>query len=156
MSEVEARLAGLGIELPAVAAPVAAYVPAVLDGDRVWTSGQLPFVAGELPATGKVGTGPGLVPPEDAAHLARVAALNAVAAVRSVLGDLDRVVRIVKLVGFVASDPAFTGQPAVVNGASMLLQEIFGEAGVHARSAVGVASLPLDSPVEIELVVAVR
>ena len=156
MSVVEQRLAELGIELPLVAAPVAAYVPAVLDGDRVWTSGQLPFVAGELPATGKVGVGPGLVSPEDAAHLARVAALNAIAAVRSVVGDLDRVARIVKVVGFVASDPAFTGQPGVVNGASLLLSEVFGDAGVHARSAVGVAVLPLDSPVEIEVVAALR
>jgi enamine deaminase RidA (YjgF/YER057c/UK114 family) len=153
---VEQRLAELGIELPAVAAPVAAYVPAVVDGDRVWTSGQLPFVAGELPATGKVGDGPGLVPPEDAAHLARVAALNALAAIRSVIGDLDRVTRIVKVVGFVASDPSFTGQPAVVNGASHLLGEVFGPAGAHARSAVGVASLPLDAPVEIELVATIR
>jgi enamine deaminase RidA (YjgF/YER057c/UK114 family) len=156
VSAVEDRLAELGIELPHVAAPLAAYVPAVIDGDRVWTSGQLPFVDGALPVTGHVGVGPGLVPPEDAAHLARVAALNAVAAVRSVVEDLDRVVRIVKVVGFVASDPAFTGQPAVVNGASLLLKEVFGDAGVHARSAVGVAALPMGSPVEIELVAALR
>lgn len=153
---IEARLAELGLQLPAVAAPVAAYVPAVLDGDRVWTSGQLPFVDGALPATGKVGEGPGLVPPGDAVHLARVCALNAVAAIRSVIGDLDRVARIVKVVGFVASDPSFTGQPAVVNGASLLLGDLFGDAGVHARSAVGVAVLPLDSPVELEIVAAVR
>lgn len=146
----------MGIELPEVAAPVAAYVPAVLDGDRVWTSGQLPFVAGRLPVTGKVGVGAGLVPPQDAAQLARVAALGALAAVRSVVGDLDRVVRIIKVVGFVASDPAFTGQPAVINGASLLLSEVFGDAGAHARSAVGVTSLPLDAPVEIELVAALR
>jgi enamine deaminase RidA (YjgF/YER057c/UK114 family) len=152
VSRVERRLAELGITLPPVAAPVAAYVPAVVDGDRVWTSGQLPFIDGQLLATGKVGVGAGLVPPEDAAHLARVAALNAIAAVRSVVGDLDRVARIVKVVGFVASDPSFTGQPGVVNGASLLLAEVFGDAGVHARSAVGVASLPLDAPVEIELV----
>jgi enamine deaminase RidA (YjgF/YER057c/UK114 family) len=156
VSAVEKRLAELGLELPPVAAPVAAYVPAVLDGDRVWTSGQLPFVAGELVATGKVGDGHGLVPASDAAALARICALNALAAVKSVLGDLDRVVRVVKLVGFVASDPSFTGQPAVVNGASQLLGEVLGEAGVHARSAVGVAVLPLDAPVEVELVVAVR
>ena len=156
MSRIEDRLAELGIVLPAVAAPLAAYVPAVLDGDRVWTSGQLPFVDGALPATGKVGDGEGLVPPQDAAHLARVAALNALAAVKSVIGDLDRVARIVKVVGFVASDPSFTGQPGVVNGASQLLADVLGEAGVHARSAVGVASLPLDSPVEIELVAALR
>jgi enamine deaminase RidA (YjgF/YER057c/UK114 family) len=156
VSRIEDRLGELGIVLPAVAAPVAAYVPAVLDGDRVWTSGQLPFVDGTLPATGKVGDGPGLVPPQDATHLARVAVLNALAAVRSVVGDLDRVARIVKVVGFVASDPSFTGQPGVVNGASLLLAEVFGDIGVHARSAVGVASLPLDSPVEIELVAALR
>lgn len=156
MSRIDDRLAELGIVLPAVAAPVAAYVPAVLDGDRVWTSGQLPFVDGALAATGKVGEGEGLVPPQDAANLARVAALNALAAVKSVVGDLDRVVRIVKVVGFVASDPSFTGQPGVVNGASLLLAEVLGDAGVHARSAVGVASLPLDAPVEIELVAALR
>ena len=156
MTRIEDRLAELGIVLPAVAAPVAAYVPAVLDGDRVWTSGQLPFVDGELPATGKVGEGEGLVPPQDAAHLARVAALNALAAIRSVVGDLDRVARIVKVVGFVASHPSFTGQPGVVNGASLLLAEVFGDAGVHARSAVGVAALPLDAPVEIELVATLR
>jgi enamine deaminase RidA (YjgF/YER057c/UK114 family) len=156
VTRIEDRLAELGIVLPAVAAPVAAYVPAVLDGDRVWTSGQLPFVDGELPATGKVGEGEGLVPPQDAAHLARVAALNALAAIRSVVGDLDRVARIVKVVGFVASHPSFTGQPGVVNGASLLLAEVFGDAGVHARSAVGVAALPLDAPVEIELVATLR
>lgn len=150
---VLARLADLGIELPEVAAPVAAYVPAVRTGDHVHTSGQLPFVAGALPLTGKVGTGDGLVPPEVAADLARTAALNAVAAVAALVGDLDRVVRVVKVVGFVASDPAFTGQPGVVNGASTLLHEVFGDAGVHARSAVGVAVLPLNSPVEVEIVV---
>lgn len=147
------RLAELGIELPRVAPPVAAYVPAVQSGSYVHTSGQLPFVAGELPVTGKVGTGPGQVSPETAQELARTSALNAVAAVASLVGDLDRVVRVVKVVGFVASDPAFTGQPGVVNGASTLLHEVFGEAGVHARSAVGVAVLPLDSPVEVEIVV---
>ncbi len=147
------RLAELGIILPPVAAPVAAYVPAVRTGDYVWTSGQLPFVDGALPATGKVGTGPSLVAPEEAAGLARIAALNALAAVAEQAGGLDRIVRVVKLVGFVASDPTFTGQPAVVNGASELIGQIFGAAGVHARSAVGVAVLPMDSPVEIELVV---
>jgi enamine deaminase RidA (YjgF/YER057c/UK114 family) len=152
---VTARLAELGIELPQVAAPVAAYVPAVRTGDLVHTSGQLPFVGGALPLTGKVGTGPGLVAPETAQDLARTSALNAVAAVASLIGDLDRVVRVVKVVGFVASDPAFTGQPGVINGASTVLQEIFGDAGVHARSAVGVAVLPLDSPVEVEIVVEV-
>jgi enamine deaminase RidA (YjgF/YER057c/UK114 family) len=153
VSTVEGRLAELGIQLPEVVPPVAAYVPAVVDGDRVWTSGQLPMVDGALPVAGLVGVGPGLVPPEDAAHLARVAALNAIAAIRSVV-DLDRVARIVKVVGFVASDPSFTGQPAVINGASLLLREVFGDAGVHARSAVGVAALPLGSPVEVELVAA--
>lgn len=151
---VAARLAELGITLPAVVKPVAAYVPAVLDGDRVWTAGQLPMVDGALPATGKVGEGEGLVPPSDAAQLARVCALNAIAAIGSAV-DLDRVTRIVKVVVFVASDPSFTGQPAVANGASMLLGEVFGDAGLHARSAVGVAVLPLDSPVEVEVVAAV-
>jgi enamine deaminase RidA (YjgF/YER057c/UK114 family) len=150
---VAARLAELGLEVPAVAAPVAAYVPAVLDGDHVWTSGQLPLVEGRLPVTGKVGDGDGLVPPEEAARLARQCALNALAAVQSVIGDLDRVTRVVKVVGFVASDPAFTGQPTVINGASELLGEVFGPHGAHARSAVGVAVLPLDAPVEVEVVV---
>jgi enamine deaminase RidA (YjgF/YER057c/UK114 family) len=156
MGRIDDRLAELGLTLPAVPAPVAAYVPAVQDGDLVWTSGQLPYVDGALPATGKVGEGEALVPAEDAAHLARICALNALAAVHSVVGDLDRVTRVVKVVGFVASDPAFTGQPGVVNGASRLLGDVFGDAGVHARSAVGVAALPLDAPVEVELVVAVR
>ncbi|WP_251150060.1 RidA family protein [Cellulosimicrobium sp. Marseille-Q4280] len=150
---VAARLAELGITLPDVAAPVAAYVPAVRTGRYVYTSGQLPFVDGALPATGKVGDGEGLVPPDDAAHLARVCALNALAAVHALVGNLDQVVRVVKVVGFVASDPSFTGQPAVVNGASTVLADVLGDAGVHARSAVGVAVLPLDSPVEVELVV---
>jgi len=150
---VAERLAELGLELPAVVAPVAAYVPAVLDGDHVWTSGQLPMVEGRLPVTGKVGEGDGLVPPDEAARLARQCALNALAAVQSVVGDLDRVTRVVKVVGFVASDPAFTGQPAVINGASELLGEVFGPHGAHARSAVGVAALPLDAPVEVEVVV---
>ena len=152
-SRVDARLAELGLTLPDVAAPLAAYVPAVRSGAHVHTSGQLPFVSGALPATGKVGVGAGLVPPERAAELARTAALNGLAAIRALVGDLDAVVRVVKVTGFVASDPAFTGQPAVVNGASELLGQVFGEAGVHARSAVGVAVLPLDSPVEVEIVV---
>lgn len=147
------RLAELGITLPTVAAPLAAYVPAVRTGSYVWTSGQLPFVDGALPVTGKVGTGPGLVAPDVAAGLARTAALNALAAVAEQAGSLDRVKRVVKVVGFVASDPSFTGQPAVVNGASELLGQVFGDAGIHARSAVGVAVLPMDSPVEVELVV---
>lgn len=147
------RLSELGITLPTVAAPVAAYVPAVRTGSYVWTSGQLPFVDGALPVTGKVGDGDGLVDPGTAAGLARTAALNALAAVAERAGSLDRVRRVVKVVGYVASDPAFTGQPQVVNGASELLGQVFGEAGVHARSAVGVAVLPMDAPVEIELVV---
>jgi enamine deaminase RidA (YjgF/YER057c/UK114 family) len=153
MAAVEARLAELGIALPDVAAPVAAYVPAVVSGSYVYTSGQVPFVSGALPATGKVGDGHGLISADDAKGYARTCVLNALAAVRAELGSLDRVTRIVKLVGFVASDPSFTGQPGVVNGASELLGELFGEAGRHARSAVGVAALPLDAPVEIELIV---
>ena len=154
MSRVADRLAELGLVLPPVAAPVAAYVPAVVDGGLVWTSGQLPFVDGALPATGVVGDGEGLVPAQDAAQLARLCALNALAAIGSV-ADLDDVRRIVKVVGFVASAPGFTGQPAVVNGASELLGQVFGDAGRHARSAVGVAALPLGAPVEVEVVAAV-
>ena len=153
MSTPEERLAALGRELPAVAVPVAAYVPAVRSGSLVFTSGQLPFVGGQLPATGKVGAE---VTAEQAKELARTCALNAVAALAALIGDLSQVVRVVKVVGFVASAPDFTGQPGVVNGASELLGEVFGEAGKHARSAVGVAVLPLDSPVEIEMVVEVR
>lgn len=152
---IEGRLAELGLVLPAVVPPVAAYVPAVVDGDRVWTAGQLPMVDGALPVTGRVGDGPGLVPAERAAGLARTCALNAMAAVASVV-DLDRVERIVKVVVYVASAVDFTGQPAVANGASQLLGDVFGEAGRHARSAVGVAVLPLDAPVEVELVASVR
>lgn len=148
----EARLAELGITLPEVPAPAGAYVPAVISGQHVYTAGQLPFVAGALPAKGKVGDAAGLVSPDDAKGYARLAAINALAAARSVLGSLDRVTRVVKVVGFVASDPAFTGQPGVINGASELLGDVFGAAGAHARSAVGVAVLPLDSPVEVELV----
>jgi enamine deaminase RidA (YjgF/YER057c/UK114 family) len=154
---IEERLIQLGTALPAVAAPVAAYVPAVLDGNRVWTSGQLPFVDGALPVAGRVGLGgEGLVDPVEAAGLARICAVNALAAVKSVIGDLDRVERVIKVVGFVASDPGFTGQPLVVNGASEFLGEVFGPAGVHARSAVGVCALPLGSPVEVEMVLAIR
>ncbi|RAJ42261.1 enamine deaminase RidA (YjgF/YER057c/UK114 family) [Kitasatospora sp. SolWspMP-SS2h] len=153
MGQVEQRLAELGLTLPEVAAPVAAYVPAVRDGVHVLTSGQLPFVAGKLPLTGKVGAE---VTAEDARELAQVCALNALAAVKSVVGDLDRVEQVVKVVGFVASAPDFTGQPGVVNGTSELLGKVFGERGVHARSAVGVAVLPLDAPVEVELTVRVR
>ena len=146
-----ARLAELGIELPKVPAPVAAYVPAVRTGDLVFTSGQLPTVAGELLARGLVGTA---VEPEHAKELARTCVLNALAAVDALVG-LDSVVRVVKVVGFVASAPGFTGQPGVINGASELLGELFGDAGAHARSSVGVAMLPLDAPVEVELVVEV-
>ena len=153
MSQIEARLAELGIELPSVVPPVASYVPAVVSGSLVFTSGQLPMVSGALPATGKVGDGHGLVPAADAKEYARQSALNALAAIQSVIGSLDRITQVVKVTGFVASAPDFTGQPGVINGASDVLGEIFGTIGVHARSAVGVAVLPLDSPVEVELVV---
>ncbi len=146
---VAARLAELGLSLPQVTKPVASYVPAVVTGNLVFTAGQLPFADGALPATGKVGAE---VSPEDAQGFARTCALNALAAAESVIGSLDRVTRIVKVVGFVASAPGFTGQPAVINGASDVLGEIFGDAGRHARSAVGVAVLPLDAPVEVELI----
>lgn len=145
------RFAELGLTLPEVAAPVASYVPAIRTGNQVWTSGQLPFVDKQLPLTGKVGAN---VSPEQAYELARTAALNALAAIDAEVG-LDNVVRVLKIVGFVASAPGFGGQPAVVNGASELMTEIFGDAGQHARSAVGVAELPLDSPVEIEIIVEV-
>jgi enamine deaminase RidA (YjgF/YER057c/UK114 family) len=144
------RLAELGLTLPAVAATVASYVPAVVTDGYVYTAGQLPFVDGALPVTGKVGQ---TVDVDTATTQARVAALNALAAVESVAGSLDRVARVVKVTVFVASDPTFTGQPGVANGASNLVGEVFGDAGVHARSAVGVAVLPLDAPVEVELVV---
>jgi enamine deaminase RidA (YjgF/YER057c/UK114 family) len=145
---VEAKLAELGLTLPEVVPPLAAYQPAVISGAYVYTAGQLPMVEGKLPVTGKVG---GEVTPEEAKELARTCALNALAAVKSVVGDLDRVARVVKVVGFVASAADFTGQPAVINGASELLGAVFGDKGVHARSAVGVAVLPLDSPIEIEI-----
>ena len=150
MPPIADRLAVLGLELPSLATPAGAYIPAVVSGNLVFTSGQLPFVAGVLPATGKVG---GTVSPEDAKAYAATCVLNALAAVQFAIGSLDRVTRIVKVVGFVASESSFTGQPGVINGASELLGEIFGDAGVHARSAVGVAVLPLDSPVEVELIV---
>ncbi|HLQ55664.1 MAG TPA: RidA family protein [Streptosporangiaceae bacterium] len=149
----EARLAALGLTLPKVTAPLAAYLPAVRTGDYVYTAGQLPFVDGVLPATGKVGAGVGLA---EASALARICALNALAAVASVTGGLSSVRRIVKVTGFVASAPDFTQQAQVVNGASELLIEVFGEAGRHARSAVGMAVLPLDTPVEVELIAEVR
>lgn len=149
---VSARLAELGIELPPVAAPVAAYVPAVRHGDLVYTSGQLPMVSGALPAVGKVGEGHGLVPASDAQSYARQSALNALAAAAAIVGGVDNVTGVLKLTGFVASVPEFTGQPGVINGASVVLGEIFGDAGVHARSAVGVPVLPLDAPVEVEVI----
>jgi len=149
MPTPEQRLAELGLEIPDVVAPLASYVPAVRSGSYVYTSGQVPMVQGQLAATGKVGVDVDLA---TAQRCAQICALNALAAVRSLTGDLSAVTRIVKVVGYVASDPSFTGQPAVVNGASDLLGEVFGDAGVHARSAVGVAALPLDAPVELELV----
>jgi enamine deaminase RidA (YjgF/YER057c/UK114 family) len=154
MGAVTDRLAELGVDLPEVVPPLAAYVPAVVSGNLVFTSGQLPMTGGRMPATGKVGEGDGLVSPEDAKAYARTCALNALAAVTSVIGSLDRVTAVVKVTGFVASDPAFTAQAAVINGASEFLGEVFGDAGIHARSAVGVAVLPLDSPVEVEMVLA--
>jgi enamine deaminase RidA (YjgF/YER057c/UK114 family) len=152
MTTPSERLAALGLELPPVAAPVAAYVPAVRSGNHVWTSGQVPVAGGQMLAAGKVGAE---VTPERAKELAAVCALNALAAVNDLVGDLSEVVRVVKVLGFVASAPAFTGQPGVVNGASELLVSVFGERGQHARSAVGVAALPGDAPVEVEIVVEV-
>ena len=152
MSGPEQRLSELGLTLPEVAKPVAAYVPAVRSGAYVYTSGQLPMVDGELAATGKVGAE---VDADRAKELAATCALNALAAVKAEVGDLARVNRVVKVVGFVASAPDFTGQPGVINGASELLGQVFGDAGVHARSAVGVAVLPLDAPVEVEIIVEV-
>jgi enamine deaminase RidA (YjgF/YER057c/UK114 family) len=149
MSALDDRLTELGITIPSVAAPAGAYVSAIITGNLVFTAGQLPFVAGALPATGKVGAA---VSAEQAKELAALCVLNGLAAAKGVLGSLDRITRVIKVVGFVASDPSFTGQPGVINGASELLGQIFGEAGAHARSAVGVAVLPLDSPVEVELI----
>jgi len=146
------RLIEMGLALPEVAPPLASYIPAQRSGNMVYTSGQLPLVDGELIATGKVGAD---VDQETAIECARVCALNALAAIVSVVGDIDRVTQVVKVVGFVASAPDFTGQPAIINGTSDLLGEIFGEAGVHARSAVGVAALPKDAPVEVEMIVEV-
>ena len=152
MSSPEDRLAELGLKVPSVTKPLAAYVPAVRAGAFVYTSGQLPMVDGALPKTGKVGAE---VTPEEAKELAQQCALNALAAIKAEIGELSNVRRVVKVVGFVASAPDFSGQPGVVNGASELLGRVFGEAGVHARSAVGVAVLPLDAPVEVELIVEV-
>lgn len=150
MATPEENLAALGLAVPAVAKPVAAYVPAVRTGNYVFTSGQLPMREGELIATGKVGAE---VTPEVAYECALQCALNAIAAVKAEIGDLSRVKRIVKVGAFVASTPEFTGQPGVANGASELFGKVFGEAGVHARAAVGVPSLPLDAPVEVEILV---
>jgi enamine deaminase RidA (YjgF/YER057c/UK114 family) len=147
------RLAELGLTLPPVTAPLAAYVPALRTGPYVYVSGQVPFVDGKLPATGKVG---GAVSAAEAAGLARACALNALAAAAAAAGGLDEIRRIVKVTGFVASAPGFNGQPQVINGASELFIEVFGEDGRHARSAVGVAELPLDAPVEVELIAEVR
>jgi len=147
----KARLRELGIELPEVVKPLASYVPAVRSGNLVYTSGQLPMQAGKLAATGKIGAD---VTPEHGKELARICALNALAAVDSLVG-LDEITQVVKVVGFVASAPGFNGQPGVINGASHLLGEVFADRGTHARSAVGVAELPLDAPVEVELVVEV-
>lgn len=150
------RLAELGISLPAVPAPAGSYVPAIRHGDLVYTSGQLPFVDGQLTTVGKVSeTVEGIVSVEAAAAAARVCAINALAAIDALVG-IDAVAQVVKVNGFVASASGFTAQPTVINGASNLLTEIFGDAGVHARAAVGVAELPLAASVEVELIVAVR
>lgn len=152
MSAPEERLAELGLAVPDVATPVAVYVPAVRSGNHVFTSGQLPMRSGELMVTGKVGAE---VTAEEAYECAQQCALNAIAAVKAEVGDLSLVKRVVKVVAFVASTPDFSGQPGVANGASELLGKVFGDAGVHARSAVGVAVLPLDAPVEVEILVEV-
>ena len=149
MSVLDDRLAELGLTVPTTSKPVAAYIPAIAVGNLVYTSGQLPMIDGELPAHGKVGAE---IDPDAARLLARTCVLNGLAAARTAIGSLDRITRVIKVVGFVASDPGFFGQPQVINGASELLVEIFGEAGTHARSAVGVAVLPLNSPVEVEFV----
>ncbi|MBT2541918.1 RidA family protein [Streptomyces sp. ISL-44] len=145
---VEAKLAELGLTLPEVVPPLATYQPAVRSGSYVFTSGQLPMIKGNLPVTGKVGAE---VSAEQAKELAATCALNALAAVKSIVGDLDKIARVVKVVGFIASAPDFTAQPGVLNGASELLGAVLGDKGVHARSAVGVAVLPLDAPVEVEI-----
>ncbi|GAA4537001.1 RidA family protein [Pseudonocardia xishanensis] len=151
MTTPSQRLAELGLTLPAVAAPAGSYIPAKVSGSLVFTAGQVPFVDGKLPRTGKVGAE---VTPEEAEDLARICVLNALAAIDALVG-IDNVKGVVKVVGFVASAPGFGGQPGVVNGASDLLAEVFGESGAHARSAVGVAELPIDAPVEVELIVEV-
>ncbi len=153
MAHIEARLKELGIALPGVPAPVAAYVPAVRTGSYVYVSGQLPVVGGKPLVVGKVGAD---VTPEQAKQAARAAAINTLAALAGVVATLDNVNRIVKVTGFVASAPGFSGQPGVVDGASELFKEVFGEAGQHARAAVGVAELPLGVPVEVDLIAEVR
>ncbi|QNF93757.1 MULTISPECIES: RidA family protein [Janibacter] len=153
MGRIDERLAELSITLTDPPAPAGAYVPAIVDGHHVLTSGQLPLVDGALPVTGHVGAE---VDPEQAKEMARLCAINALAAIRGAIGDLDRVEQVVKVVGFVSSAPDFTGQPGVINGASELLGEVFGAAGEHARSAVGVAALPLGTPVEVEVTVRIR
>ena len=150
MSSVEQKIKELGLALPETSKPLAAYIPAVQTGNLVFTSGQLPMVDGKLSVTGKVGAE---VSVEQAKALAEVCALNALAAIKMVIGDLDKIKRVVKVVGFVASAPDFSSQPAVVNGASELLGAVLGDKGIHARSALGVAVLPLDAPVEVELIV---
>lgn len=153
MSAVTAKIEGLGLSLPGVVPPAGAYIPALQQGDLVYTAGQLPMVEGQLPVTGRLGAE---IDTETGYGLARTAALNGLAAIASVIGDLDRIVRVVKVTGFVASTPEFYQHPAVINGASDFLGEVFGDAGRHVRSAVGVAVLPLNSPVEVELIVEVR
>ena len=153
MSRIETKLTDMGMPLPDVPAPAGAYIPASQSGNSVYTSGQLPIVDGELYATGHVGCDVGV---EDAAKAARIATLNALAAIKQVIGDLDNIVRIVKVTGFVSSAPDFTEQAKVLNGASEFLHEVFGAAGQHVRSAVGVSALPLNTPVEVELLVTVR
>ena len=158
MSAVEQRLQEMGLTLPAVAAPVAAYVPAVVSGQHVYTSGQLPLVNGEVPIHGRVGNmeDPDAVDPDEAKGLAQIAGLNALAAIKAEIGDLDRITRIVKVTGYVSSMPDFFGQPGVINGVSELLAEAFQDAGKHARAAVGVAALPLNVPVEVDVIAEFR
>ncbi len=150
MGRIDDRLAELSVTLAAPPPPAGAYVPALVDGALVHTSGQVPMVDGQLPVTGHVGSE---VEPEQAKEMARVCAINALAAIKAEIGDLDRIERVVKVTGFVSSAPDFTGQPGVINGASEFLGEVFGDAGTHARSAVGVAALPLGAPVEVEVTV---
>lgn len=151
-TSLAARIAELGIDLPSAPAPAGSYIPARSHGDLVYTAGQLPMSAGRLLQTGKVGEAAGLVSADDAKALAKQCAVNAIAAAAAAVGGIERLTGVVRVTGFVASEPAFTGQPGVINGASDFLGEVFGEAGAHARSAVGVAVLPLDAPVEVEVV----